>query len=140
MLEVQGDRNFVLGLPGKMQSAVMHLASQATAFCGLLCAMSRLERLPGSECRWVGCWMQVSFIFGYSMKLQSVVKTMGGVRALTLPFSTPLQNTLVHDLTVKVSNIRPPEMLSLAHSDHPIYAPAMYKSTYHNDLCAFHCM
>lgn len=52
--------------------------------------------------------MQVSFIFGYSMKLQSVVKTMGGVRALTLPFSTPLQNTLVHDLTVKASTIRTP--------------------------------
>ena len=47
--------------------------------------------------------MQVSFIFGYSMKLQSVVKTMGGVRALTLPFSTPIQNALVRDLTVKVS-------------------------------------
>ena len=47
--------------------------------------------------------LQIKFIFGYSLKLQSVVKTKGGVRTLTLPFSTPLQNVLVHDLTVKVS-------------------------------------
>ena len=69
--------------------------------------------------------MQVSFIFGYSMKLQSVVKTMGAVRALTLPFSTPLQNTLVHDLTVKVSIIRTPEMVSLVLSILP-YAQELY--------------
>ncbi len=39
------------------------------------------------------------------MKLQSVVKTKGGVRTLTLPFSTPIQNILVHDLTVKVTSL-----------------------------------
>ena len=50
--------------------------------------------------------MQIKFIFGYSLKLQSVVKTKGSVRTLTLPFSTPLQNVLVHDLTVKVSLVR----------------------------------
>ena len=46
--------------------------------------------------------LQIKFIFGYSVKLQSVVKRKGAVRTLTLPFSTPIQNTLVHDLTVKV--------------------------------------
>ena len=30
------------------------------------------------------------------------MKTKGGVRTLSLPFSTPIQNALVHDLTVKV--------------------------------------
>ena len=46
--------------------------------------------------------LQIKFIFGYSVKLQSVVKRKGGVRTLTLPFSTPIQNILVHDLTMKV--------------------------------------
>ena len=73
----------------------------------ILCTGAVLQCFLESACQWVGCWMQVSFIFGYSMKLQSVVKTMGGMRALTLPFSTPLQNMLVHDLTVKVSIPRP---------------------------------
>ena len=80
----------------------VHQASQAMAFYDL--------KACNSACQWVGCCMQVSFIFGYSMKLQSVVKTMGGLRALTLPFSTPIQNTLVHDLTVKVSMTRSPEV------------------------------
>ena len=49
--------------------------------------------------------LQIKFIFGYSLKLQSVVKTKGGVRTLSLPFSTPIQNALVHDLTVKVISL-----------------------------------
>ena len=53
--------------------------------------------------------MQVSFIFGYSMKLQSVVNNMVVDRAITITFSTPLQNTLVHDLTVKVCTTTLPE-------------------------------
>ena len=84
--------------------------------------------------------MQVSFIFGYSMKLQSVVKTMGGVRALTLPFSTPIQNTLVHDLTVKVSIIWTPEMVRLVHSDPAICTAAMCQDTNLRNLFAICCV
>ncbi len=46
---------------------------------------------------------QVDFVFGYSLPLSACVKKLPGGRAeLTLPFSTPLKNVVVDDLTVRV--------------------------------------
>ena len=42
-------------------------------------------------------------MFGYSLPLGSVVSTAkGGVRKVELPFSSPIRDLLVQDLTVKV--------------------------------------
>ena len=46
---------------------------------------------------------QVDFVFGYSLPLSACVRKLPGGRAeLTLPFSTPLKNVVVDDLTVRV--------------------------------------
>ena len=45
----------------------------------------------------------MDFVFGYSLPLGSVVSTAkGGVRKVELPFSSPIRDLLVQDLTVKV--------------------------------------
>ncbi len=42
-------------------------------------------------------------MFGYSLKLQTVVSSIkGGLRKLSIPFSTPILNLPIKDLTVKV--------------------------------------
>ncbi|BDA44122.1 Dolichyl-diphosphooligosaccharide-protein glycosyltransferase [Coccomyxa sp. Obi] len=49
-----------------------------------------------------GGW-QVEFLLGYSLKLNTVVNTLkGGLRQLSIPFSTPILNLPIQDLTVKV--------------------------------------
>lgn len=50
--------------------------------------------------------VQVQFVFGYSLKLHTVVKSVkGGLRQLSIPFSTPILNLPVRDLTVKVCGL-----------------------------------
>ncbi len=45
---------------------------------------------------------QADFVFGYSLPLATVVsRAKGGLRQVELPFSSPIQNLLVADLTVK---------------------------------------
>ena len=52
---------------------------------------------------WAPAGAQVDFVFGYSLPLGSVVSTgKGGVRKVELPFSSPIRDLLVQDLTVKV--------------------------------------
>ena len=46
---------------------------------------------------------QVDFVFGYSLPLSTCVRKLpGGGAELMLPFSTPLKNVVVDELTVRV--------------------------------------
>ena len=47
----------------------------------------------------------MDFVFGYSLPLATVVsRTKDGARKVELPFSSPIQNLLIADLTVKVGS------------------------------------